>query len=163
MVNDKNHYLKILKRFATGVTIITTRDHNEKDIGVTISSFTSVSLIPPKILFCLSRNSNSLLVFRKSPYFAINFLNSSQSQVSEAFAKQNSLTWSSFKTIRDSSTGCLLLIDALGHLICKPSAFYEEGDHVIVLAYVIHINLGSNCLPLVRYNGEYQTTTLIIN
>ena len=82
---DKTDFRAICGQFATGINVITT-SHNNKNIGFTANSFTSVSLEPPVILFCLKTDSASNEAFQQSKAFVINILSDAQQDVSNAFA-----------------------------------------------------------------------------
>lgn len=154
----EDQFRKTLGLFPTGVTVVTTPRGEGQDVGITISSFTSVSLSPPQILFCLSKYSKSSPVFRDASYFAINILNSDQSPIADSFAKHTPKKGEQLKVYRHEETGCLLLSDALGHVVCERAAIYEGGDHHIILGTVIALGANFHHLPLVRQKGQYLTT-----
>ena len=146
----EDQFRKTLGLFPTGVTVVTTPLGQEKDISITISSFTSVSLSPPQILFCLSKSSKALPFFKASLYFAVNILSETQSHLSDGFAQRIPLDWQALKSHRHSPTGCLLITESLGHVICQRGAVYEGGDHEIILGQVIDLVANPHHLPLVR-------------
>lgn len=154
----EDQFRKTLGLFPTGVTVITAPLEQGGDIGITISSFTSVSLNPPQILFCLAKRSKTSPAFKASRYFAVNILNATQSSLSDDFAKHTPIEWEKKKSHRHSQTGCLLLSDALGHVICEKNGEYEGGDHEIILGKVIDLMINSHDFPLVRQRGQYLTT-----
>ena len=80
---DKTLFRAGLSRFGSGVTIITTHDEKGQPTGFTASSFTSLSLDPPLVLFCLSRNSNCFQAFAANPSFAVNILKDSDNDLKE--------------------------------------------------------------------------------
>ena len=157
----EDQFRKTMGLFPTGVTVITAPQEQGGDIGITISSFTSVSLNPPQILFCLSQYSKTLPIFQASRYFAVNILSAAQSHLSDGFAKHMPMDWETLKTHRHPTTGCLLFSEALSHVICEKGAVYEGGDHEIILGKVIDIATLSQDLPLVRQQGRYLTTQLL--
>lgn len=154
----EDQFRKTLGLFPTGITVVTAPQEQGKDIGITISSFTSVSLSPPQVLFCLSKYSKTIPVFKNSSYFAVNILSARQSHLSAEFAKHEPIEWKTIKTHRHFATSCLLLVDALGHVICEKSAVYEGGDHEIILGKVIDVMTNPHDVPLVRQRGQYLTT-----
>lgn len=154
----EDQFRKTLGLFPTGVTVITAPLEQGGDIGITISSFTSVSLNPPQILFCLAKRSKTSSAFKSSRYFAVNILKATQSSLSDDFAKHSPVEWEKKKSHRHLGTGCLLLSDALGHVICEKSGEYEGGDHEIILGKVIDLMINSHDFPLVRQRGQYFTT-----
>lgn len=154
----EDQFRKALGLFPTGVTVITVSTHLGENVGITVSSFTSVSLHPPQILFCLSKHSKMQPVFAVSPYFAVNILKATQSHLSDGFARHRSLQWDSIETHSHPATECLLLSDALGHVICEKKTIYEGGDHEIIVGKVIDIMVNYHESPLVRHKGQYVTT-----
>ncbi len=153
----EDQFRKTLGLFPTGVTIATTSQELGSSAGITISSFTSVSLEPPQVLFCLSKKSNKASAFEKAQYFAINILKANQSHLSDGFAKRIPLDMSAVKTHEHQETGCLLISEALGHVICEKKQMYEGGDHYIILGGVIDLMADSTELPLIRQRGQYLT------
>ncbi|MBY0500409.1 MAG: flavin reductase family protein [Alphaproteobacteria bacterium] len=156
----EDQFRKTLGLFPTGVTVVTVPYGQEGDIGITISSFTSVSLHPAQILFCLAKRSKTIPAFKASRYFAVNILKASQTHISEGFAKHIPIGWEKTKVHRHAETGCLLFSEALGHVICEKSAMYDGGDHEIILGKVIDLSSNPNELPLIRHRGQYLTTPL---
>lgn len=154
----EDQFRKTLGLFPTGVTVVTAPQGEGQDVGITISSFTSVSLNPPQILFCLSKYSKSFPAFKESSYFAVNILNADQSHIADSFAKHIPTKDRKLKVYRHEETGCLLLWDALGHVVCERGPIYEGGDHHIILGTVIAVGANSHALPLVRQKGQYLTT-----
>ena len=109
-------------------------------------------------MFCLSKHSKTIPIFKASRYFAVNILNATQSHISDGFAKHVPIDWETLTTHRHAKTGCLLLSEALGHVICEKGAVYEGGDHEIILGKVIDAVAAPHDLPLVRQRGHYLTT-----
>lgn len=157
MIPSEEQFRKILGLFPTGVAVVTVSLRGE-DSGITISSFTSLSLSPPQVLFCLSKKSKTMPIVEKASYFAVNILNLDQSHLSNVFAKRFPLDWTIIKTHRHAETGCLLLSEALGHVVCEKGPLYEGGDHKIVLGKVLDLCQSSELSPLIRQRGQYLTT-----
>ena len=86
MLIDPSAFRAVLGRYATGVTVVTTRGPEGYPVGLTVSSFTSVSLDPPLVLFCIDRSAGSEPVFAAADGFAVNILATSQAAVSARFA-----------------------------------------------------------------------------
>jgi len=158
MTITEDQFRKTMGLFPTGVTVVTAPNDKGDDIGITISSLTSVSLTPPQILFCLSKSSKTMPVFKATSYFAVNILSSTQSPLSDGFARHVPLGWAQLQTQRHPSTGCLLISGALGHVICEKGAIYEGGDHEIILGRVIDVIVHLQDTPLIRQRGQYLTT-----
>src|SRR5271154_164283 len=103
----EDQFRKTLGLFPTGVTVVTTSSEKGEDVGITISSFTSLSLHPPQILFCLSKHSATWPAFKVAQYFAVNILSADQSLLSDGFAKRVPIVWEAFKTHRHQGSSCL--------------------------------------------------------
>lgn len=153
-----DQFRKTLGVFPTGVTVVTTLSETGEDVGITISSFTSLSLHPPQILFCLSKHSALSPVVKAAPYFVVNILTADQSYISDGFAHRIPIRWEDLKTIRHDTSNCLLLTEALGHVICEMGSVYEGGDHDIIVGRVIELTSNPHTTPLIRQRGQYQTT-----
>ncbi len=157
MNNTEEQFRKVLGSFPTGVAVVTTSPAEGESIGITVSSFTSVSLEPPQVLFCLSKHSKTLPAFKAARYFAVNILSAEQSHLSNSFARRTPIEWESIKTHTHPITKCPLLSEAVGHVICEKSAVYEGGDHNIILGKAIDLVVVSENLPLIRHRGQYAT------
>ena len=158
----EDQFRKTLGLFPTGVTVATTSKELGSSVGITISSFTSVSLEPPQVLFCLSKKSKKIQAFEQARYFAINILKADQSHLSDGFAQRGPLDIQALKTHEHPQTGCLLITDALGHVICEKKVMYEGGDHYIILGGVIDLMADPGELPLIRQKGQYLTLQSLI-
>jgi flavin reductase (DIM6/NTAB) family NADH-FMN oxidoreductase RutF len=140
--------------FATGVTIVTTSDRDGEPVGITVNSFTSVSLEPPLVLFCVDNGALSADIFQTAPAFAINVLSEDQRQLSNRFAKQSADKWSGISfDIGDS--GCPLLRNTLAKIDCSRHATYDAGDHTIILGQVLDMQFQEKCRPLLFHRGQY--------
>ncbi|MHA6758326.1 flavin reductase family protein [Streptacidiphilus sp. PAMC 29251] len=138
--------------FATGVTVITTGgpDHS---VGATVNSFTSVSLDPPLVLFCLHRGSRLRPVISGERGFVVNFLAAQQEPLAQAFAARESAVFEDV-THHRSADGLPILSDALAFLACRLLKEYDGGDHIIVLGEVVDLGVPSEDEdPLIFYRG----------
>jgi flavin reductase (DIM6/NTAB) family NADH-FMN oxidoreductase RutF len=153
----EHQFRRTMSLFPTGVTVVTTPLKDGQDVGLTISSLTSVSLEPPQILFCLSNYSRAVPVFQKASHFAINILNAEQAHLADAFARHIPQQGERLKTFRHEETGCLLFSDAMGHLVCEKGEIFESGDHYIIIGHVIAVGANFEQRPLVRQTSQYQT------
>jgi len=147
-----------LGHYTTGVTIITTCTPEGGPTGVTVNSFTSVSLAPPLVLFCLSTRSSLLPAFEQGSHFAVNVLAAGQQALSNRFARPSVNTWDDVK-YRCDAHGCALLADAIGTFECARRDIHPAGDHVIVLGEVIRFETVATPAPLAFYQGSYGTFT----
>jgi flavin reductase (DIM6/NTAB) family NADH-FMN oxidoreductase RutF len=147
-----------LGHYTTGVTIVTVRTPEGAHTGVTVNSFTSVSLDPPLVLFCLSTGSSLLRAFEQASHFAVNVLATGQQALSNRFAKPSVNTWEGV-TYRCGGDGCALLADAIGIFECARRTTFPGGDHVIIVGEVVRFETAATPAPLVFYQGSYGTFT----
>ncbi len=141
--------------FATGITIITTIDADGSPVGLTANSFTSLSLDPPMVLFCLDYNVASFGAFQAGEHFAVNILSTGQQELSNRFAKSGPEKWEgvSFDTW---DTGSPILPGSLASMECKVSSINEGGDHVIVIGEVVRMERAQgDARPLLYFRGGY--------
>lgn len=143
--------------FPTGVAIVTAVDAQGQPAGITVNSFTSVSLEPPLILVSIARTSRSFDVFNTVDHFAVNLLREEQRHVSTAFA---SPTADRFGSVRHrAGHRDVPLIEA--HLVafeCETYARYEGGDHVLLLGKVLSLSTDATITPkpLLYFRGQYR-------
>lgn len=151
---DGDSFRRALGHFATGVTVVTGIDAKGGPIGSTVSAFSSVSLDPPLILFCLSNTSATLTGVTENPDCAINILAEDQEAVSRAFATRQ-VDWSGVAS-RHGENGVPLLAGCLATIEARVEAVYPGGDHSIVLAMVTGITIRDG-KPLVHHQGAYSS------
>ena len=160
---DALHFRRALSQFATGVTVITTRAMRESPadppfVGITASSFNSVSLDPPLVLWSMANRANSLPMFRGGSHYIINVLAATQLDLCQRFA---TLKGDRFAGVdyRLSATGLPILANALAWFECHNRSRYDEGDHVIFVGEVERCGIhSSGGLPLVFQGGAFSTT-----
>ncbi|WP_459615660.1 flavin reductase family protein [Bordetella sp. 2513F-2] len=140
--------------FATGVCIATTKSRGEP-VGITINSFSSVSLDPPLVLFSAARSLRSFKVFEEAEGFAINVLADDQVHLSDRFARPGQDKWQDLSA-EDGRHGGLLIPGALARFDCKRHAAYDGGDHVIFVGRVVDIHTSSDTAPLVYFGSKYR-------
>lgn len=140
--------------FATGVTVITT-GVGPNAAGATVNSFTSVSLEPPLVLFCLHKRSRLHSALAESGTFAVNFLAWPQEHVARAFAgRRTALLGDVAHSL--SSPGVPVLSEALAFLVCRLADRFAGGDHIIILGEVIELGESRrNRDPLIFYRGVF--------
>ncbi len=154
MALDQRSLRDALGTFATGVTIITTMSREGKPIGLTANSFTSVSLDPPLVLFCLDRRGYSFAHFQQSTHFAVNVLASGQQDISNHFAKPSEDKWA--EMVPDlCGVGCPAFKDALAIFECATHRIHDGGEHVIIVGKVLSYNFQPDGTPLLYYRGHY--------
>lgn len=142
--------------FATGITVITTTDGDGAHYGVTANSFTSVSLDPPLVLFCLDNKSMSFDAFRGGRHFVVNILGEEQQAVSGRFARSDADKWDGM-TFDVWDTGCPVLPGCMATMECDTRAVHEGGDHIIVVGQVRRLVYDRDgTRPLIYYRGRYE-------
>lgn len=153
---DARAFRQSLGEFATGVAVITAQGSGEELIGMTMSSFNSVSVDPPLVLFSVDRKANSLPAMLEAKGFAVNVLAREQEHISNRFARALSDKWAEVKrTVGHAQAP--LITGALAHFECEPYANYDGGDHVIFVVRVLrHAVRAGNPAPLVFFRGRYR-------
>ncbi len=155
---DSRTFRQTLGCFATGVTVVTTTSGAGEPAGITINSFTSVSLEPALVLFCLERKAHVWPIFRDAQYFAVNILSEEQEALSRHFSHAARHPLNIEKIWKDSAAGCPLIKGTLGWLACKKSTVYSGGDHDIFIGEVVDLHkTTSNRKPLLYVHGRYRT------
>ncbi len=150
-----DEFRRVLGHFASGVTILTTRDHAGRPVGLTASAFTSVSLEPPLVLSCVDLKARCYAAFDTADLFAVNVLGSHQEHLSRRFA--SAVFEDKFDGLRHvpGSLGLPLIEGALAHIECAKVSTYPGGDHTIVVGRVEASTVGDGH-PLVYYRGRYD-------
>ena len=151
---DAKQFRNALGQFATGVTIVTTVDGAGRPTGVTASSFNSVSLDPPLVLWSLAKSAQSLQAFQESGYFAVHVLCRDQQDMSNRFARSGEDKFAGLEFAR-SETGVPLFDGCAARFVCKSAYQYEGGDHVILVGEVVDFQT-SDREPLLFHGGSYK-------
>jgi flavin reductase (DIM6/NTAB) family NADH-FMN oxidoreductase RutF len=149
-------FRRALGEFATGVAVVTARGKGQELIGMTMSSFNSVSVDPPLVLFCVDRKARSLPAMLEARGFAINVLARDQEGISNQFARALTDKWNQIKTSVGHAEA-LLISGALAHFECAPFGDYNGGDHVIFVVRVVrHTTRDEAAAPLIFFRGRYR-------
>lgn len=155
---DKRQLRNLLGQFATGVTVVTTVGEDNRKIGMTANSFTSVSLEPPLILWNIAKTATNVEDFRQCEHFAINILNDQQHVESNHFARSAADKFNEIDKVNDI-LGVPVLSEALATLVCKNYQWVEAGDHYIILGEIEHCSINTG-KPLLFHNGKYHQAQL---
>jgi 3-hydroxy-9,10-secoandrosta-1,3,5(10)-triene-9,17-dione monooxygenase reductase component len=150
---DSPSLRRVLGSFATGVTVITTRDTQGRCVGLTANSFNTVSLDPPLVLWSLRRQAGSMAAFRDARHWAVHVLAHDQQALSDRFARHGDDRFSGLKLGR----GCgdvPLLAGCAAVLQCRAVQQHEGGDHVIFIGEVLECEHHS-VDPLIFHAGQY--------
>ena len=154
MTIDPDSFRSVLGRFASGITVVTTLDAEERDVGMTVSAFCSVSLKPPLIQVCVDREASLYAALAQSTRFGVSILAAEQEALSRRFATADSTRRFDGIGYRRGESGVVLLDDALAHLECRIVASHEAGDHTIFIGEVESATARST-RPLLYYRGGY--------
>ena len=150
-------FRQVMGHWGTGVTIVSTSGKDGKPYGLTVSSFTSVSLDPPLILVCLDNRISGLQAFRDSGKFGVSVLHEEHADLSTLFAKKDTVRPE--ELYFTGKLGLPLIRDSLATLECVTHAIYSGGDHQIFLGEVHAAAVGTDkeaAGPLLYFRGKYR-------
>lgn len=154
---DPKDFRRALSKFATGVTVITTVDAKGEDLGVTASSFNTVSMDPPLVLWSIDRNAWSAPAYREAEYFGVNVLHTGQTEISNRFARKGEDKFQDTKIQRGSGQ-TPMIEDAAAQFECRTWAVYDGGDHEIIVGEVLNYRYRDDATALVFHNGRYAVS-----
>ncbi len=157
MPTEKSPYdlRRALGAFATGVTVVTCHDAKGRPCGITVNSFSSVSLEPPLVLWNIAHVSNSLEAFLNADVFVINVLTSQQQALAEHFARSDHTLFDTVAYL-DGPDGVPVLPDTLARFECRRHQVYDGGDHYIIVGEVAQFE-SRHGSPLLFFGGAYRT------
>ena len=140
-------------RFATGITIASCRAPSGEPIAITVNSFTSVSLEPPLVLWCLEKKARTYESFMQADSYGISILRADQRDLSDRFAGYP-VPGSQAPEMADGPTGAPLLEACLARFDCRIVDRHDAGDHVILVAEVVDFHYTDGA-PLVYFASQY--------
>ncbi len=149
---DQDAFRAVLGRFASGVTIVTVRATGGGDHGMTVSAFSSVSLVPPLIMVCIGDDSSLRPVIADATNFGVSILAANQEPLSRRFAAHGE-RFDGVGFTRGEN-GIALIDGALAFMECRVVARHPAGDHTIVVGEVEAASVGDD-RPLLYYRGGY--------
>ena len=152
---DVRAFRQALGQFPTGVCVVTCLADGEQ-LGMTMSSFNSLSLEPPLVLFSIDRRSTSLTLWRQAAAYTVNVLSENQKDISNRFAKPLSNKWEGVR-FEPGHSGAPVLPGVAARFDCDPWARHEAGDHVLFIAKVKHFRCFADRQPLVFSKGRYAS------
>lgn len=150
---DARAFRAALGSFATGVTVITARAADGRPVGLTASSFNSVSLEPPMVLWSLAKKALSLPAFMQAGHWAVHVLAADQEALSNRFARAGEDKFAGLR-IDAGVGGVPLLPGCAARFECETSFRYEGGDHIIFVGRVLSFQRAERA-PLVFHGGRY--------
>ena len=146
-------FRQLLGRFATGVTVVTSRLPDGEPIGMTANSLASVSLEPPLVLVAVEKRHDMHTAMEKGTHFVFNILSDDQEALSRAFAasEKNRFRGVSY---RENQSGIAILDGVVAHIECEKQATVPGGDHTIFIGLVVGGD-ATDRRPLLYYRGGY--------
>jgi flavin reductase (DIM6/NTAB) family NADH-FMN oxidoreductase RutF len=149
---DQNVFRDAISRFATGVTVITTRADGH-DFGTTASAISSLSMDPPMLLICLNRTSSTQAAIRQAGFFAVNVLADEQADLASAFATKSGDKFAGVDIVREQTTSPLIS-KALAYFECRVTELATGGTHTVFLAEVQNA-VAREGSPLTYFRGKF--------
>lgn len=151
---DKRTFRQALGCFPTGVAVVTAMPADDHPVGMTVNSFTSVSLEPPLVLWCLDRKSGRFSAFAEADAYVVSILGTAHEEVSTRLAKPGSHSLDGLDLL-DTELGPPALADALAVFECARYAVHDGGDHAILVGRVLRFARREAGAPLVFFKGRY--------
>jgi 3-hydroxy-9,10-secoandrosta-1,3,5(10)-triene-9,17-dione monooxygenase reductase component len=153
---QKEDFKKCMGRFASGVSVITYNE-GEKYGGITVSSFTSLSIDPPMILFNINKSSSSHDKIKGSRKIIVNVLSSEQEEISNNFASSKLDKHEYILKLNPRIINELpILQNNLFYLVCSIDKVYDGGDHSIFTGSVLEGSVDETKSALLYYNKGYH-------
>lgn len=153
---DQRAFRNALSHFPTGVAIVTAPAEGREPVAITVSSFNSVSLDPPLILFSIHRYLRSLENLLRAEQFGVSILRREQRDLSSRFAGSQGGKWTDVAPVQ-GETGCPLIGACLASFECTQFAVHEGGDHLIIIGQVMRFAVAEEGEPLVFFRGAYHS------
>ncbi len=151
---DEFRFRNLCGRFATGVAIVTAFDGDDRPAGMTVNSFSSVSLSPPLVSVAVDREASAFAVLVAAERWTVNILSSHQEALSRRFAATHAERFDGVGWRRGPEDE-LLLEGALAHLLCTRWSAVEAGDHTLLIGRVTGGAAADHGRPLLYYRGGY--------
>lgn len=155
MTIDSRALRNALGQFATGVTVITAAPKGGQPFGMTVNSFSALSLDPPLVLWNLQKNSECAAAFDQTSHYGVNILQHDQMAVSNAFAKkgEHDLKPGDYRLGR---SGTPILKGCMATFECRITNRHDGGDHIILVGEVEEMHSLPDRKPLVFFSGRYR-------
>lgn len=150
-------FKSVVGKFPTGVTVISTKSDDHL-YGFTANSFTSVSLDPYLVSFCLNIKSGCVQGFKKAKYFAISILAYDQADISNNFASHNQNKFKDIRYTPSKFSDSPIINGCLGYIECSVKQIIECGDHYIFIGEAVDFVLSDNKKPPLIYFAKSYTS-----
>ncbi len=154
---DPKALRQVFGQFCTGVTVVCAADAQGRRYGITVNSFSSVSLDPPLALFSLMHDADTLKIIEAAGAFSINILAEDQQDISNRLAKKGGPEKMEGIATHAGVTGAPVLDNVLGHMDCTLYGRYDGGDHVILVGEIKQAAIGEERSPLLYFRSAYKT------
>jgi flavin reductase ActVB len=151
---DQLAFRNAMARFASGVTIVTTRNSDGVFVGFTASAFSSLSLEPPLLLVCLQKDADCYNTFMESDDFAVSILAQGQAEIARRFATKAIDKWDGTPVVDGKVAGLPLVRGASAHCECRTRDRVDGGDHTILVGEVVRAEV-SDAEPMLHYNRQF--------
>lgn len=151
---DRVTFRQVLGAVPTAVSVVSVVDAYGRDQGMTVGSFTSLSLDPPLVLICIGDDATIAPAMAAATHFGVSVLAATQQHLSTLFADRELRGFAGIATAR-GPTGTLLLTGTVARIECQIVARHPGGDHTIIVGQVEFAE-SSEDAPLVHHRGGYQ-------
>jgi flavin reductase (DIM6/NTAB) family NADH-FMN oxidoreductase RutF len=151
---SKDEFRQALSRFASGVTVVTTKGEDGRPRGLTVSAFSSLSLDPPLVLICIDKRSSLHPHLKEGRGFAVSILAEDQEAISRRFASKDLQDRFNGIKIREGVMGLPLIEGAIAHIECLIVGSFPGGDHTIFIGQV-EATAVEEGRPLAYFRGNY--------
>ena len=161
MPPSRDEFRRTMSRFATGVTIITTRVGDDMH-GMTANAVTSLSLDPMLVLVCVDKTADTHDILLKAGFFAVNILARDQEELAMKLATKKGDSWShglDEVSHQVAATGAPIIDGSIAYLDCKTLTEHHGGDHTIFIGEVLEAKELSEAQPLLFYTGKFGDFT----
>lgn len=153
---DAQTFRDTLGRVPTGVSVVTTKHADGALDGVTVGSFSSLSLNPPLVIWSLDKKANCYDGFKSATHFAVNVLAEDQTDLSRVFATKEARPWDKLDHTPADKTGAPLFKGCCAYLECAMEAIHEGGDHDLFVGRVLNLQPAPAGRPLIHFGGGYR-------
>lgn len=153
MAVGKDEFRHAMGSFASGVTVVTSKCEDDQLRGLTVSAFSSLSLVPPLVLICLDHRSSLHDYLKEDLYFAVNILAEDQQWISNRFASRDPDRFNGIN-LTEGAFGSPLIEGAIAHIECRVVHAYSGGDHTIYVGEVEATQV-TDSKPLAYFRGNY--------
>jgi flavin reductase (DIM6/NTAB) family NADH-FMN oxidoreductase RutF len=157
LATNSRHFRTALGRFATGVTVVTAEDADGNPFGLTVSSFNSISLQPPLVVWSLSIASSSRPAFEIAERYVVNVLSAHQMDLAARFATGTAAERFAGQAEARGPGGTRMLSHVCAWFECRNRSRYVEGDHIVMVGEVEHCG-HTRAMPLVYHAGGFDLT-----